>query len=291
MIKILFNLFSHLPHRAAKRLAVVLGHLFFWLPNREKNIATINIARCFPELSSQAQQQLVKQTLIDNVNTLLELPRIFTKGGDYALSLIQSVHGQQHYDAALQSGNGVILLAPHLGNWEITIHYFNQFSPMTAMFAPPKQAFLYDILQQARESTGAKLVPTNITGIRALMKTLKNGGAIGILPDQQPKAGQGGVFADFMGHSALTMTLVSQLLQRQSATVLFVFAKRVANGYDIHILPAPEGLDHKDERLAATALNQGVAACVHLAPSQYQWTYKRFHRQPNDEQSPYENAL
>lgn len=289
MLKLIFTLVAALPNRLAQGLGSLIGRLLYYFSRREKGVASVNIALCFPELSAEQQQQLVKKTLIENSKTLLEIPRIFKRGGDYALSLVTSTTGIERYHQAVMDGKGIILIAPHLGNWELVVHYLNQFSPMTAMFAPPKQAFLNDIMRAGRQSSGATLVPADSSGVRAQLKHLKQGGVVGILPDQNPKHGHAGVFAPFMGNDAYTMLLINSLAQRTQATILMSFAERLADGsgYRLHILPAPEGIGDKDTLIAATALNQGVEQCLRLAPAQYQWTYKRFKHQPDGQASPY----
>lgn len=289
MLKLIFTLVAALPNRLAQGLGSLIGRLLYYFSRREKGVASVNIALCFPELSAEQQQQLVKKTLIENSKTLLEIPRIFKRGGDYALSLVTSTTGIERYHQAVMDGKGIILIAPHLGNWELVVHYLNQFSPMTAMFAPPKQAFLNDIMRAGRQSSGATLVPADSSGVRAQLKHLKQGGVVGILPDQNPKHGHAGVFAPFMGNDAYTMLLINSLAQRTQATILMSFAERLADGsgYRLHILPAPEGIGDKDTLIAATALNQGVEQCLRLAPAQYQWTYKRFKHQPDGQTSPY----
>src|SRR5690606_40232572 len=72
--------------------------------------------------------------------------------------------------------------------------------------------------------------------VRQLWKVLKEGGAVGILPDQQPKAGDG-EFAPFFGKQALTMTLLSRLAERTGAPVLFAWCERVGEGpqFELHV--------------------------------------------------------
>lgn len=287
-IKYLFATFSLLPISVSQSIGGLIGRLLYYFDNREKRVAKINIDLCFPELSDKEKKTLLQKTLIESAKTLLEIPRIYKKGGAYAIGLVSEVSGIEHYHRALERGKGVVLLAPHLGNWEVTV-YLNQFSPITAMYAPPKQVFLNDVMKKGRQSTGATLVPADTTGVRALLKQLKKGGVIGVLPDQKPKAGHAGAFAPFMGKAAYTMLLINSLMKRTDAVALMTFAERLPNGrgYCLHVMPAPKGLGNNDEVLAVTALNQGVEQCVRLAPSQYQWTYKRFSLQPEGMTPPY----
>ncbi len=289
LLKTLFRLISKLSNRWAQRLGGWVGTLMYFLTNREKRVATINIALCFPELSPREQRGLLKQTLQENAKTLFELPRIFQQGGNFALDLVKEVEGLSHYQQAIAQNKGVIIIAPHLGNWELVVHYLNQFAPMTAMYDPPNQPFLDDIMRQGRESSGATLVPANGRGVRAQLKHLKAGGVVGILPDQVPGHDNAGVYAPFMGHTAFTMTLVNNLAKRSGAVVLMSFAERLENarGYRVHIIPASSHIADADSALAAKALNSSIEKCVRLAPAQYQWTYKRFKHQPQGVASPY----
>lgn len=283
LVKTLYKLVATFPNAWAQRLGNMVGGLLYHLGNREKRTAAVNIALCFPDLSVNEQQKLVKNTLQENAKTLLELPKIFNKGGRFAIDLITEVKGIEYYHDALKRSKGVMLLAPHIGNWELTVHYLTQFAPITAMYDPPKQAFLDDLIKSARQSTGATLVPADSTGVRTQLKQLKKGGVVGILPDQVPQHDSAGVYAPFMGNTTFTMTLVNNLAKRSGAVVLMTFAERlgIGKGYCLHVFPAPDDLVSTDAEISATALNAGVEQCVRIAPAQYQWTYKRFKHQAN----------
>jgi len=131
--------------------------------------------------------------------------------------------------------------------------------------------------------------------MRGLFKTLAAGGMVGILPDQQPKAGDG-LWAPFFGKDALSMTLLPRLAERTGATVLFAFAERVRGGeprFEVHLVPAPEALRGAETATAVAAMNAAVQAIAERDPAQYQWTYKRWARRPPEsgEPDPYAPAV
>ncbi|MER3546860.1 MAG: lipid A biosynthesis acyltransferase, partial [Rhodanobacteraceae bacterium] len=141
----------------------------------------------------------------------------------------------------------------------------------------------------ARGGLAPQQVRADAAGVRSLYKRLAAGGVVGILPDQQPKRGEG-QFAPFFGVEANTMVLLPRMAHRTGATVLFAFAERLKHGagFRIHFLPAPKEIADENLRMACTALNRGVQDCVELAFTQYQWTYKRWSERPNpDEPDPY----
>jgi KDO2-lipid IV(A) lauroyltransferase len=203
---------------------------------------------------------------------------------------MQGSQGEQHLQAALQQGRGVILLTPHLGAWEMAGLYASQHYPITSLYRPPRLQGLAPMIKRGRERLGARLVPTDRQGIRALFQALKRGEVVGILPDQVPGEAGTGVFAPFFAQPAYTMTLVARLAHKTGAPVIFTYAERLPNalGFQVHFLPAPAGIDSADLVLAATALNAGVMQCVQRCLTQYQWSYKRFKTVPPGSRSPYE---
>jgi lauroyl/myristoyl acyltransferase len=106
--------------------------------------------------------------------------------------------------------------------------------------------------------------------------------------EQACKAGQG-QFAPFFGIEALTMVLLSKLAQKTDCKVLFGWAERLPGGagYDFHFSDASAQISDPDQRVAVTALNQGVEQCVRQCPAQYQWGYKRFGIRPDGESELY----
>jgi KDO2-lipid IV(A) lauroyltransferase len=156
---------------------------------------------------------------------------------------------------------------------------------MTILYKPPKQAALDEPIREGRARFGAAVVPTDSSGMRALLRGLKNAEAVGILPDQEPTEGEG-VFAPFLGHPALTMTLPMRLLARtrgeRQARVFLTITERLphARGFRQHFMPAEDDIYSDDMELATAALNRGVETCLRVAPEQYQWSYKRFRQRP-----------
>jgi KDO2-lipid IV(A) lauroyltransferase len=163
---------------------------------------------------------------------------------------------------------------------------------MTILYKPPKQAALDDPIREGRARFGAAVVPTDASGVRALLRGLKNAEAVGILPDQEPTEGEG-VFAPFLGHPALTMTLPMRLIARtrgeRQARVFLTITERLPHGrgFRQHFMPAEEAIYSDDMQRAAAALNRGVEACIRIAPAQYQWSYKRFRQRPEGQAEVY----
>jgi len=133
-------------------------------------------------------------------------------------------------------------------------------------------------------------VPAEGSAVRQLFKRLREGGVVGILPDQQPKAGDG-EFAPFFGVPALTMTLLPRLAARSGATVLFAYCERIdwSPAFRLRIEAAPAGIGADDPQVGVAALDTAVEAIARRDLAQYQWTYKRYTLRPSGrgEDNPY----
>lgn len=271
-------------HGLAGALAWPLSRLGF----RESRVAWVNLQLCHPELDDAARRVRHRQCLRETLCMLLESGRVWARPVGQALAWVREVEGLEHLDAARSGGRGVIVAAPHLGNWELFGHYLSSLGPLSIVYREPQWAPAHQILLMGRGGSTVEQLPAQPSSVRKMLKALRDGRLLGILPDQQPKLGEG-EFAPFFGIPALTMTLLSRLAEKSGAAVVFGFAERLpSGGFRVRFVPAPADIAHPDATRAAAALNLGVEACLAYAPWQYQWTYKRFSRRPEDgSRNPY----
>ncbi len=192
--------------------------------------------------------------------------------------------GAAHIEAAQAHGRGVLFLTPHLGCFEIAAQaYAQRFGarqPMTVLFRPARQPWLRDLVAGARQRPGLQTAPTTLAGVKQLIKALKAGQVVGLLPDQVPPAGQG-VWAPFFGRDAYTMTLSARLAHAADAQVLLAWGERLSwgRGFIVHVRPydaAAWGPLSTDAATAARQINQAMEQLVRECPRQYLWSYDRY---------------
>ncbi|MCG6657514.1 lysophospholipid acyltransferase family protein [Halomonas campisalis] len=260
------------------RLARWTGPLVHRFSQREREVTEINLAQVYPDLDPAARRRLARESLTHSAATMLELGLAWMAEPARVEAAIVEVHGRELLDEVRAEGRGVIVLAPHFGNWEVLNFWLSSHFPFTAMYEPPKLHRLDPVIRRGRERMGASLVPTNPRGVAALLKALKRSEAIGILPDQEPSWGSG-VFAPFFGRPAYTATLLPKLVARTEARVVTGVARRLpGQGFALHFLPADERVYSPDETESATGVNASVEAAIALDPAQYQWEYKRYRK-------------
>ncbi|MEW8506217.1 MAG: lysophospholipid acyltransferase family protein [Candidatus Thiodiazotropha sp.] len=283
----LWRLTAHLPLNWLHRIGRLLGRLYVWFPNRERRITEINLRLCFPEIADRELIELRNQAMVEMGATLMEMAAIWFAPTERILGLIEGISGAELLQR--EKGRGLIILLPHLGCWEIIGLELPTHQRVTSLYRPPRNSAYESVIKQARERSGAELVPTDTSGVKRILAALKSGGVTCILPDQQPKSDSGAQFAPFFGIPALTMLLTNRLARKTGAKVIFAYAERLAagRGYHIHYLPADEKILDKDPMVATSALNHDVESIIRRLPAQYQWSYKRFHKQPEGGESPY----
>ncbi len=210
---------------------------------------------------------------------VLELPFIWCARPARVLRSA-TVHDWEVAQSALDGGRGVIFLTPHLGCFEIIAQAIAHRVPLTALYRPPKKAALRPLLEQARARDGLSLAPANLSGVRTLLKTLKGGGAIGLLPDQVPGAGEG-VWTPFFGKPAYTMTLPAKLQQMSGAPVVLSYAERLplGQGFAIRFVRFDHELTGTPAE-QAHAINAAMESLIARCPAQYFWSYNRFKGNP-----------
>ncbi len=281
------RLLGALPLAGLQRLGAGLGWLSRRLGSREARVARRNIELCFPNLSESERSALWRNNLAETGRTLTETLRWWTHPASSNLRHVTQVRGQDLLDEALASGRGVIIAAPHLGNWELLNQWLAQHSDLAIVYRPARRDWMNAVIQRGRGQPGVEQVAAEAAGVRTLFKRLKAGGMVGILPDQQPKRGEG-VFVPFFDIQALTMSLLPRLANRTGAVVLLAFAERLPDhaGFCIHLRATPAAIASDDTSVAAAALNQAIEACIALAPAQYQWSYKRFSMRPDGAEPP-----
>lgn len=187
-------------------------------------------------------------------------------------------------DGAYGSGKGVLLLTPHLGCFEVMAQalasrYSGAHGPLTVLYRPSRKQALADLEAQVRDRPGLVAVPTTLSGVRDMIKALRRGEAVGLLPDQVPPEGLG-QWVPFFGRDAYTMTLAARLAQQTGAVPLLCWSQRLSfgRGYRLHFreLQAPLA---KDLTAALTQINAEMERLIRECPGQYLWSYARY-KQP-----------
>ena len=177
-------------------------------------------------------------------------------------------------EEAERRGKGVLILTPHLGSFEMGARYYAARRPITVLFKPPKIDWVRRWLIAARAVEGIEAVPPTVGGVRTMLRTLRRGDIVGLLPDQVPTAGDG-IWASFFGQPAYTMTLPQRLVEMTDCTVVLAMAERLSGGrgWRMHF-------ESFDETPSPEIINKHFERLIRRMPEQYIWGYNRYKRPP-----------
>lgn len=276
---LLFRLLGRLPLRALHWLGAALGLLAYLLSPTYRRHLSENLAQ-----AGLAQAVSSLRVARETGKQMLELARIWGRSLEEALPLVAEVEGLALVEAARAAGKGIVFLTPHLGCFEITAQYLSALADITVLYRAPKSATLQTLILQGRQRAQLHLAPADLSGVRALIKALKKGQMVGMLPDQAPKTGEG-VWLDFFGRPAYTMTLAARLTETDAVSLL-VWGERLSGGrgFRLHFSELSEPL-HGDTVARAAQINREVEQLIRRCPQQYLWGYNRY-KQPAGAEPP-----
>ncbi len=273
------DLVGCLPLSLARAVGSSFGYISWLIQDRSAKVTLRNLELCFPNMSKAERKYLAKQSLRETGKLATEICVIRKRSHEWLKKRIFKVEGEALLKREIAKGKGLIVLAPHIGNWEVMGQCLPAYGNITILYQPPKQTYLEPVIIASREKTGAVLAPTSRKGIVQLLKSLNGGGITAILPDQNPAKGSG-VFSPFFGKPAYSMTLAHGFLRRCDSYVVMGVCKRVRGGFEIYYFDAPPEVYDENLEVSVAAVNRGVEQCVAYCPAQYQWEYKRFRMRP-----------
>ena len=278
-----YNIFKFVPLSVLQMLARMVAWVIVKIPSLSiMRTVNINMALIQPALPDNQKQALVKDIIYHQCMTSIEYIKSWAMPPEWSIAQIQDVHNQDILLEGLASPNGMLAIVPHLGTWEMMNAWLNQFGSPTIMYKPVKGNLTNDFVLQGRARLNATLVPTDGSGVKAIFKTLKQGGFSIVLPDHVPDP-SGGVVVPFFGIETLTSTLASKLASKTKCALVGLSCIRRADGrgFDIYCyqLDSPALYDRNTET-AAHALNQSMEHMIKDNCSHYMWGYRRFKRVP-----------
>ena len=279
----LFKWLSYLPLPIMRGLGGLLGLSVWLLSKRSRKQLLGNLAKARAWANTKGVHMPESITLTATLRSgwlVTELPTIWARPAHWETLEIEGI---ENAEALLSQGKGLITLTPHLGAFELGPRLFAQRHPISIMYRQARHPGLERILQEFRPSSRIQMVPANSKGIRSLVRILRSGGIVGLLPDQVPSVGEG-VWAPFFGEPAYTMTLPLRLARMTGAPIIWGLVRRAPGTWSVSMhgwqaeTDPSQAIALGDWALAAELMNKQIEALVMRTPEDYLWTYNRYRR-------------
>ena len=278
-----YHIFKFVPLSVLQMLARFVAWVILRLPNASiMRTVSINMALIAPSLSERQKQALTKDIIYHQCLTSIESIKSWAMPPEWSIAQIHDVYNKDILLEGLANPNGMLAIVPHLGTWEMMNAWLNQFGSPTIMYKPVKGDLTNDFVLQGRSRLNATLVPTDGSGVKAVFKTLKQGGFSIVLPDHVPDP-SGGVVVPFFGIETLTSTLASKLASKTKCALvgLSCIRRDDGRGFDIYCYKLDDpALYDRNTETAAYALNLAMQHMIEDKCSHYMWGYRRFKHIP-----------
>ena len=266
----LMRLAARPPLRILHGVGVALGWFMYCSPAYRRHLRR-NLA-----LAGYANAHLRCAAIAEAGKMLAEVPKILLGPRKETLALVRAFDGREHVEQARAAGKGIVFLTPHFGCFELVAQAVDAPRPLTALYRPPKMAWLKPLVEDGRALHNVRLAPADFGGVRHLLAALKRREAVLVLPDQVPGRGEG-AWVDFFGAPAYTMTLAARLSGRQDSVCLVATAERLPRGagFALRVRPLPAALPTESP---TRRINRALEEAIRARPEQYLWGYNRYKR-------------
>jgi KDO2-lipid IV(A) lauroyltransferase len=275
ILKSLLCLLARLPLPAIRALGAGVGLLSLRLSNKSAKRLPHNLL-----ITGLATPESVEQMTRDTAKalgmTLAEAALIaWQKDRARITRLFEVDESFYAVKALLEAGKNIVFLTPHIGNFEVAVKYFAYHLPMNIqiLYKPSKDPVIEEIMVSGRSEVNITPVPTNRKGVLSMMKHLKSGGCLGILPDNVASGGDG-EWVKFFGQDVYATSLAAKICQQPDTVAVIVQNLRTKTGFKSKCVPfKPSNSDTHD---IMQELYKEIEKLVREAPEQYYWSYDRF---------------
>ncbi len=296
----IWRMLSLLPMRAHWILGLAIGEILHLVLRKRRDVALKNLATCFPDRDDIWYRRTLRRHLWRAGRAILGTG-LGAWGRPERVARLTSLHGLERVRSLLESGQPVILLAPHMVDVMFLALSLSHQLPMVAMYKRPRSDTFHSIYRRVcnGESTGdvlldrlsgnrreqmLQVVEHRQSSLHIVVRAMRKFSAFLYLPDQDLGRRQA-VFAPFFGVEAISSTALFRFTELGSAVVVPVYVchQPMGGGYDIYFEEPIENMPTGDDVSDAARINTVMEGIIRRYPEHYFWLHKRFKTRPKGE--------
>ncbi len=274
-------LIHFLPFRVIVAIGNGLGMLLYVLAAERRKVGAINLKLCFPDMSDEARNKLLRDHFKMFGRGLIERSILWWASAKRIRSLIR-VEGVEHFEAIRDKP--AILLTPHFVGMDAGGQWVAQHTDTVCMYANQNSVYLTELLLKKRARFRNQHLYSRQQGLRPILKGMRENMPF-IYPPDQDQGVKDGAFIPFFGVPAATMTSVPRIAQTTGAKVVPSITRMLpgGEGYVLTFYPAWESYPSGDDIADARRMNAFIEDRAREMPEQYFWLHKRFKTRPEGE--------
>lgn len=271
--------------KTTHRIANGMGWFTFNILRVRRDVVRENLAHAFPDKSESERVDIALRTYKNFSKMVLEYIRFPVLDKETILSLVE-VDGIDAFDWIKENGKGGVLVAGHFGNWELMGAAIAQMGYEIAFLVGEQHNKAVDAkMNEYRELMGIRIIHMGVA-VRGVIKTLRRGGMVALLSDQDAR--REGIFVDFFGRPASTPQGPAVFALKTKAPILFGSAIRLPNGrhrVEAKILKFDhlDGVTPENIREVTQAYTSCLEDAVRRYPDHWFWMHKRWKTKPKKE--------
>lgn len=300
--RIALAILSQLPLGLGLALSRVGGHIVYFVSRRDRLIAYDNLRNVYGhEWSEQQLKQCIVETFQHNIATLVEALILARWSNEQLMAKYpEAIAGVLQLERKTrESENGLLLLTGHYGNWEMIPFLAHRFANSFVVSIAQKLYFpkYQELLHRFRTREGMEVIYSDESP-RRLMRAMRNGKCVGLLPDRTVRTNRG-IFVDFFGRPVYTTTLPIRLARKIGAQVQLISLVREPESllstrqhrFRVDLPPLLElehtGNEERDLRNDTQKFTWLIEEAIRNNPSQWSWSYPRWRAVPGRPRLPH----
>ena len=265
---------------AGRAFGIVLWHL----ARSRREVVRTNLALCMPQLDLVQREALARAVFVAFAQSWLDRSWLWHAPVARVRERLQLVGDL----SCLQGDRPVVLFAPHFFGLDAawTALTLNGARRWCTIYSHQNSKEVDAWILRGRERFGSPRLFGRHDGMRRIVASLREGGALYLLPDMDLGADDS-LFVPFFGVPAATVPSLSRFARLGDAAVVPVLARMTPTGYEVRLLPAWKDFPSDDLQADTLRMNRELEQWVREMPAQYYWVHRRFKSRPAGEPSPY----
>jgi lauroyl/myristoyl acyltransferase len=261
------------PTWLIQSIGVGLGETQAWRHSTSNLMVERHQRRLEPGLSKRELRRRVKQVFRSYGRYYADVVRLPAVTDDELANCLR-VDGYEHLDNALHTGDGTVIVMPHVGSWEWAACWLARIKrhEITGVVERLQPADLFDWFERFRREIGMHTVPLGPDAIPTLVRALRQGHVVALLGDRDIRGN--GVEVEFFGETTTLPGGAAALALTTGAQVLPAAAYEIGLGQRRLVIEAPLAVERRaglrdDVRRVTASIAVALERLIRAAPSQW----------------------